>query len=112
MKLEISDLTVPPDAERRAKRLAEGYLKTELVMREHGAIVGRSFKYFAIRILHFLVRAKALVIFPGGFGTLDELFETLTLVQCRRIEPLPVILVGKEFWRRVIDIEFRVAVLQ
>ncbi|NNC57923.1 MAG: LOG family protein [Woeseiaceae bacterium] len=202
MKLKISEVTgleIPADALRRAERLADGYLKTELAMREHGiqhtivvfggtrvpdseqlpdagaagyyriardfgAIVGRSgqgpkdcrltlmtgggpgimeaanrgasdvgaksiglnirlpheqvpnrfisdglsfnFQYFAIRKLHFLVRAKALVVFPGGFGTLDELFETLNLVQCRRIEPLPVILVGEGFWRRVIDIDF------
>lgn len=205
MKLKISELTgidIPADALRRAERLADGYLKTELVMREHGvqhtivvfggtripesgqaskppetdyyqiarqfgAIVGRAgqgpddcsltlttgggpgimeaanrgasevgaksiglnirlpheqvpnrfiseelsfnFQYFAIRKLHFLVRAKALVAFPGGFGTLDELFETLNLVQCRRIEALPVILVGEAFWRRAVDIEFLAA---
>lgn len=64
------------------------------------------FQYFAIRKLHFLVRAKALVVFPGGFGTIDELFETLNLVQCRRIEPLPVVLVGRAFWRRAVDMRF------
>ena len=202
MKLKISEVTgldIAADALQRAERLADGYLKTELVMRDHGirhtivvfggtrikdsehvvtpeatdyyriarefgAIVGRSgqgpydcgltlmtgggpgimeaanrgasdvgaksiglnirlpheqvpnrfvsdglnfnFKYFAIRKLHFLIRAKALVTFPGGFGTLDELFETLNLVQCRRIKPLPVILVGEKFWRRAVDIEF------
>ena len=190
---------MPADALHRAERLAAGYLKTELVMREHGiqqtivvfggtriresgrisvaeekdyyaiarefgAIVGRSgqgpgdscltlmtgggpgimeaanrgaddvgaksiglniklpheqapnryiseelsfhFQYFAIRKLHFLVRAKALVVFPGGFGTMDELFETLNLVQCRRIEPLPVVLVGRAFWQRAVRIGF------
>ncbi len=202
MKLNISEVTgldVPADALHRAERLADGYLKAELVMRQHGirhtvvvfggtripdpervvapeatdyyqiarefgGIVGCSgkgphdcgltlmtgggpgimeaanrgasdvgaksiglnirlpheqapnrfiseelsfnFQYFAIRKLHFLVRAKALVVFPGGFGTLDELFETLNLVQCRRIDRLPVILVGEKFWRRVVDIEF------
>lgn len=202
MKIKISELNgldIPVDALQRAERLADGYLKSELVMRKHGiqhtivvfggtripelagaveaetvdyyeiarefgAIVGRSgqgpddcrvtlmtgggpgimeaanrgacevgatsiglnirlpheqapnryiseelsfdFKYFAIRKLHFMVRAKALVVFPGGFGTMDELFETLNLVQCRRISPLPVILVGKEFWRHAINIEF------
>ena len=65
-----------------------------------------NFQYFAIRKLHFLIRAKALVVFPGGFGTLDELFETLNLVQTGRIERLPVILVGREFWERVVDIDF------
>jgi uncharacterized protein (TIGR00730 family) len=66
-------------------------------------------RYFAIRKLHFLLRAKALVVFPGGFGTLDELFETLTLVQCRKIKPLPVILVGEQYWRRAFDPDFLVA---
>jgi len=65
-----------------------------------------SVRYFAIRKLHFLLRAKALVVFPGGFGTLDELFETLNLVQCRKIQPLPIVLVGERFWKEVIDPEF------
>jgi len=66
------------------------------------------FHYFAIRKLHFLLRARALVVFPGGYGTLDELFETLTLIQTRKIAPLPVILVGKEYWERVFNPEFLV----
>lgn len=61
------------------------------------------FHYFAIRKMHFLIRAKALVVFPGGFGTLDELFETLTLIQTRKIKPIPVLVFGREFWDRVID---------
>ncbi|HEX9875692.1 MAG TPA: LOG family protein [Gammaproteobacteria bacterium] len=61
------------------------------------------FHYFAVRKLHFLLRARALVFFPGGFGTLDELFEALTLVQTGRMRPLPVLLFGEEFWRRVVD---------
>lgn len=65
-----------------------------------------NFQYFAIRKLHFLVRAKALVVFPGGFGTMDELFETLNLVQCRRIKPLPVVLVGRAFWQRAVNMQF------
>jgi uncharacterized protein (TIGR00730 family) len=64
------------------------------------------FHYFALRKLHFLLRAKALVAFPGGLGTFDELFETLTLIQTRKIEPIPVVLVGREYWRRAFDIEF------
>jgi len=68
-----------------------------------------NFHYFAIRKLHFLIRAKALVVFPGGFGTLDELFETLNLVQTGVIDPLPVVLIGKEFWRRAFDLKFLVA---
>ena len=62
--------------------------------------------YFAVRKLHFLLRARALVAFPGGFGTLDEVFETLTLIQTKTIEPLPVILVGEAFWRGVFDPDF------
>lgn len=66
------------------------------------------FHYFALRKLHFLLRARALVIFPGGYGTIDELFETLTLVQTRKIRPLPIILVGRDYWSRVFDPEFLV----
>lgn len=64
------------------------------------------FHYFATRKMHLLMRARALVVFPGGFGTLDELFEVLTLVQTRKIAPLPVILVGEAYWRRVFDADF------
>lgn len=66
------------------------------------------FHYFAIRKLHFLLRARALVVFPGGFGTMDELFETLTLIQTRKIPPVPVILVGKSYWERAFDPGFLV----
>jgi uncharacterized protein (TIGR00730 family) len=66
------------------------------------------FHYFALRKLHFLLRARALVAFPGGLGTMDELFETLTLIQTRKIEPIPVVLVGERYWRRVIDIDYLV----
>ncbi len=66
------------------------------------------FHYFAIRKLHFLKRARALVAFPGGYGTLDELFETLTLIQTRIIAPLPVVLVGESFWRKAINVDFLV----
>jgi uncharacterized protein (TIGR00730 family) len=61
--------------------------------------------YFAIRKMHFLMRAAAVAIFPGGFGTLDETFETLTLLQTRRIAPIPLLLFGEAFWRRVIDFD-------
>lgn len=67
-----------------------------------------SVRYFAIRKLHFLLRASALVAFPGGYGTLDEVFETLNLVQSRKIRPLPVILVGERFWRQAFDPDFLV----
>jgi uncharacterized protein (TIGR00730 family) len=63
------------------------------------------FHYFAIRKMHFLLRAKALVAFPGGFGTLDELFEGLTLIQTKKILDLPVILFGEEYWRKVINFQ-------
>ncbi len=61
------------------------------------------FRYFAIRKMHFLIRAKALVAFPGGFGTLDELFETLTLLQTGKTDKVIVILVGRDFWERLIN---------
>lgn len=66
------------------------------------------FHYFALRKLHFLLRTKALVAFPGGYGTFDELFETLTLVQTRKIEPVPVVLVGESYWRRAFDVDYLV----
>jgi uncharacterized protein (TIGR00730 family) len=67
------------------------------------------FHYFALRKMHFLMRAKALVAFPGGYGTLDELFETLCLVQTRKVDPLPVVLVGEDYWRKVFDAEYLAA---
>ena len=67
------------------------------------------FHYFAMRKMHFLLRAKALVVFPGGYGTLDELFETLTLIQTRTIKPMPIVLVGEEYWRKVFDVDFLIA---
>ncbi len=75
------------------------YITPDLCMRFH---------YFALRKLHFLLRARALVAFPGGYGTMDELFETLTLVQTRKIRPVPVVLVGREFWQGAFDPEFLV----
>jgi len=73
------------------------YITPELCVRFH---------YFALRKLHFLMRARALIAFPGGYGTFDELFETLTLVQTRKIKPLPMILVGEEYWRQAVNIDF------
>ena len=64
------------------------------------------FHYFALRKLHFLLRAKALVAFPGGFGTFDELFELLTLMQTRTIKPMPVVLVGEEYWRGAVNFDY------
>lgn len=62
-----------------------------------------NFHYFAIRKMHFLMRARAITVFPGGFGTLDELFEALTLIQTRRMSKVPILLFGEAFWRRIIN---------
>ncbi len=75
------------------------YITPELCLR---------FRYFALRKLHFALRARALVAFPGGFGTMDELFEILELSQTRKMAPVPVILVGESYWRRAFDPEFLV----
>ena len=64
-----------------------------------------NFHYFATRKMHFLIRAKAVTVFPGGFGTLDELFETLTLIQTHRMNPVPIMLFGKTFWNSILDWE-------
>lgn len=63
------------------------------------------FHYFAMRKMHFLIRARALVVFPGGFGTLDELFEALTLLQTKKIEKMPVLLFGQDYWTKVMDLQ-------
>ncbi len=76
------------------------YITPELCFRLH---------YFAIRKLHLLERARAAVFFPGGFGTCDELFEVLTLLQTQKIKPLPVVLVGESYWRRAIDFDFMIS---
>ncbi|MEJ2553726.1 MAG: TIGR00730 family Rossman fold protein [Gammaproteobacteria bacterium] len=75
------------------------YITPELCFRFH---------YFALRKLHFLLRTRALVAFPGGYGTFDELFETLTLVQTRKIKPVPIVLVGESYWRKAFDVDFLV----
>ena len=64
------------------------------------------FKYFALRKFHFILRAAAVVLFPGGFGTLDEMFETLTLCQTHRMQPVPIILFGHDYWSKVINFQF------
>ena len=63
------------------------------------------FHYFALRKMHFLLRARAVAVFPGGFGTFDEMFELLTLIQTGKVRPLPILLFGREFWTRVVDFE-------
>jgi uncharacterized protein (TIGR00730 family) len=75
------------------------YITPELCFRFH---------YFALRKMHFLQRAKALVVFPGGYGTFDELFETLTLIQTRKIKPIPVVLVGESYWQQAFNVDFMV----
>lgn len=68
-----------------------------------------NFHYFAVRKMHFLMRAAAVAVFPGGFGTLDELFETLTLVQTGRMQPLPILLFGRAFWENIVNWDALVA---
>ena len=63
------------------------------------------FHYFALRKMHFMMRAKALAAFPGGFGTLDELFEVITLVQTGKARPVPIVLFGSDYWKRLINFD-------
>ena len=63
------------------------------------------FHYFALRKMHFMMRAKALVAFPGGFGTLDELFEVITLVQTRKSKQVPIVLFGTDYWKRLLNFD-------
>jgi uncharacterized protein (TIGR00730 family) len=78
------------------EQLPNGFVTPELSFQFH---------YFALRKMHFLLRARAVAVFPGGFGTFDELFELLTLVQCGKVRPLPILLFGREFWTRVVDFQ-------
>ncbi len=87
------NITLPEEQEPNA------YISEELCFQFH---------YFALRKMHFLLRAKALVAFPGGFGTLDELFEALTLLQTRKIIDLPIILFGESYWKKVINFRYLV----
>src|SRR5215212_1936241 len=63
------------------------------------------FHYFALRKMHFLLRARAVAVFPGGYGTFDEMFELLTLIQTGKVRPLPILLFGRDFWTRVVNFE-------
>ncbi len=78
------------------EQFPNSYITPELCFRFH---------YFAIRKMHFLLRARAIVAFPGGFGTMDEIFEALTLVQTGKVEPLPILLFGSEYWQRLINFD-------
>jgi uncharacterized protein (TIGR00730 family) len=82
------------------EQLPNPYISPHLALRFH---------YFALRKMHFLLRAKALVAFPGGYGTLDELFEALNLIVTREISPIPIVLVGREFWQRAVNFEYLVS---
>ncbi|MCB1476895.1 MAG: LOG family protein, partial [Rhodobiaceae bacterium] len=73
-----------------------GYITPELCLQFH---------YFALRKMHFLMRARAVVAFPGGFGTMDELFEALTLIQTGKVRRFPLVLFGEAFWRKVINFD-------
>jgi uncharacterized protein (TIGR00730 family) len=63
------------------------------------------FHYFALRKMHFLIRARAVAVFPGGFGTFDEMFELLTLIQTGKVRPLPILLFGRDYWNRVVNFD-------
>lgn len=78
------------------EQTANPYISPELCFKFH---------YFALRKMHFMMRAKALLAFPGGFGTLDELFEVITLVQCKKAKPVPILLYGREYWERLINFD-------
>lgn len=78
------------------EQLPNPYISPELCFQFH---------YFGIRKMHFVMRAKAIAVFPGGFGTLDELFESLTLIQTKRSSPMPVVLFGEEFWSKLINFD-------
>jgi hypothetical protein len=85
-------------------------LSIALPMEEHAnpyvtPALSFKFHYFALRKMHFMMRAKALVAFPGGFGTLDELFEVITLVQTRKARQVPIVLFGSDYWKRLINFE-------
>jgi uncharacterized protein (TIGR00730 family) len=96
---EVGGVSIGLNIQLPREQMANRYLTPALSLR---------FRYFALRKLHFLLRARAFVAFPGGYGTFDELFETLTLVQTRKIRPIPIVLVGESYWRRAFDMEFLV----
>jgi hypothetical protein len=80
-------------------------MPTEQLPNPHLAL---RFHYFALRKMHFLLRARALVTFPGGYGTLDELFEALNLIETHQIKAIPIVLVGSEYWRHAINLQYLV----
>lgn len=96
---DVSSKTIGLNISLPHEQYPNPYITPELCFRFH---------YFALRKLHFLKRTRALVAFPGGYGTFDELFETLTLVQTRKIKPVPIVLVGEKYWREAVNIDFMV----
>ena len=96
---ESGDPSIGLNIDLPREQLPNAWITPELALR---------FRYFALRKMHFMLRARALVAFPGGFGTLDELFEALTLVQTGKIPRIPIVLVGSAYWKRVIDWDFLV----
>ncbi|MDR2168548.1 MAG: TIGR00730 family Rossman fold protein [Planctomycetaceae bacterium] len=93
---EVGGLSVGLNIQLPFEQKPNPYISPELCFQFH---------YFAIRKLHFMLRAKALVTYPGGFGTFDELFEALTLRQTQRMQPIPIIIFGEDFWRKVINFD-------
>ena len=98
--LEVGGLSVGLNITLPLEQKANAYMSPDLAF---------EFRYFAVRKLHFMLRARALVALPGGYGTLDELFETLCLVQTHKKEALPVVLVGERYWRALVDFDFLVS---
>ena len=91
--IEAGDLSIGLNISLPKEQTPNPYITPALCFRFH---------YFALRKMHFLLRARAIVVYPGGFGSFDEVFETLTLVQTKKIVPLPIILVGREHWQTVV----------
>src|SRR4030095_978412 len=99
-------------ANRRAAEEGRGYIRLNIVL-PHEQLpnlyvtpeLSFQFHYFALRKMHFLLRARAVAVFPGGYGTFDEFFELLTLVQTGKVRPLPILLFGRDFWSRMINFE-------
>lgn len=96
---ETGDLSVGLNISLPREQMPNPYITPALCFRFH---------YFALRKMHFLLRARAIVVYPGGFGSFDEIFEVLTLIQTKKIKPLPVILVGSEYWQRVVRFDLLV----
>ena len=96
---ETGSKTIGLNIEIPFEQVPNPYITPELCLRFH---------YFAIRKMQLLLRAKALVIFPGGFGTLDELFDALTLIQTTKMRRIPIVMLGAEYWSRVLNLEVMV----